>query len=174
MCFDIEIGTWVYINKLSFFVFVSLKISRSVARINAWPPANACLHSATFLYLSVYQRKMETNNHSCAAESLICSPGSHPWTPQSKMNLRFSFCFCYEWIIYSRGWWNAFSCAFFFPALIPLQLLPSTCPAACLTGIQCSYFALPYDSLPLTFGFTASQFYSCIHPFSYPCCIMWF
>lgn len=46
---------------------------------------------ASILDLSVYQRKKKPNSNSL---SLLCSPGIHPWTSQSKMNSLFSSCFC--------------------------------------------------------------------------------
>lgn len=169
----------IYKQVLLFFFhtpwfFLKLKISEPLGRISAWPPANVCRHTATCLDLSVYQQMKEPNNHNCTAESFSCSPGTHPWTPQSKTNSLFSFCFCFDWIIYSWDWWNGLSYAFLFPSFISLSLLPTTCSASCLTGIQCNSFLLPSSSLycitfnlqfycfPLSFLLTSSFFSHCL------------
>lgn len=83
---------------LSFFLFfccliLSLKISRSIASTNAWPPANVCLHTTTILDLSAYRGKKEPNIHNRIAESLFRSLGTHPWTSQSKNELIVFFLF---------------------------------------------------------------------------------
>lgn len=73
--------------------FLSLKISRSVARTNAWPSANAFLLTAAVLDLSVYQGKKKPNIHNRIAESLLSFPRLPPMDITAKNEFIVFFLF---------------------------------------------------------------------------------